>query len=296
MFIIPHNIPGGGYTHGANPVAVPVKENIYRIYYNIRDKQNRAFITFLEYDIESRKIIYISPAPVIAPGEPGMFDDCGCSIGCIVDMPDHKKYIYYLGWHLSVSVPWTNYIGLAVYDELDGTCKKYSPAPVLERNPVDYLSVSYPYVLEDHGIYHMWYGSTLKWGKRKEDMKFVIKYAKSDDGIIWERGNHICIEGKDESENAISRPCVIKDDSLYKMWYSYSSQGGERYRIGYAESDDGLFWERKDEQAGIAVSETGFDSQMICYPNVFEYNKKRYMLYNGNGYGKSGFGLAVYEG
>jgi predicted GH43/DUF377 family glycosyl hydrolase len=74
------------------------------------------------------------------------------------------------------------------------------------------------------------------------------------------------------------------------MWYSYR---GESYRIGYAESEDGIHFNRMDEKVGIDVSETGWDSEMICYPHVFEHNGEKYMLYNGNGYGKTGIGLAV---
>jgi len=34
---------------------------------------------------------------------------------------------------------------------------------------------------------------------------------------------------------------------------------------------------------------------MICYPYVFKHKGRFYMLYCGNGYGKTGFGLAVLE-
>ena len=80
------------------------------------------------------------------------------------------------------------------------------------------------------------------------------------------------------------------------MWYCYRGQKEiKTYRIGYAESKGGLVWERKDELAGIDVSASGWDSECICYPYVFDYNNERYMFYNGNGYGKSGFGLAILE-
>ncbi len=34
---------------------------------------------------------------------------------------------------------------------------------------------------------------------------------------------------------------------------------------------------------------------MIEFPRVFDHGGRRFMLYNGNGYGKTGFGLAVLE-
>jgi len=112
------------------------------------------------------------------------------------------------------------------------------------------------------------------------------------DGINWQREGLVAIDFANAQEYAISRPSVIHDSDRWRMWYSYR---GQLYRIGYAESDDGKRWERLDNQAGIDTSLTGWDSEMIEYPFVFDHNDQRYMLYNGNGYGKTGFGLAVLE-
>ena len=76
------------------------------------------------------------------------------------------------------------------------------------------------------------------------------------------------------------------------MWYCYR---GDAYRIGYAESADGVEWVRRDDLAGITASEHGWDSQMVAYPCVFDCDGARYMLYNGDGYGRTGIGLAVEE-
>ena len=139
----------------------------------------------------------------------------------------------------------------------------------------------------------MWYGSSLFWGNKVEETKHIIKYATSTDGINWDRHDVTCIEPKYEGEFAIVKPFVIKEDNIYKMWYSYRVY--DNYKMGYAESYDGLDWERKDEQVGLEVSPTGWDSEMVCYPFIFEHKGKRYMLYNGNSYGKTGFGLAILE-
>ncbi|MNL67240.1 hypothetical protein D3C87_1918050 [compost metagenome] len=76
------------------------------------------------------------------------------------------------------------------------------------------------------------------------------------------------------------------------MWYSVR---GGKYRIGYAESDDGCEWIRRDELAGITVSDSGWDSDSVEYAHVFDYGGARYMLYNGNDFGATGFGLAILE-
>jgi hypothetical protein len=83
------------------------------------------------------------------------------------------------------------------------------------------------------------------------------------------------------------------------MWYSYRQKRGYRsdksssYRLGYAESRDGIKWNRKDDQVGINVSPSGWDSEMIEYPFYYAQNDKEYLFYNGNGFGKTGFGYAV---
>jgi len=260
------------------------------VYFSCRDKHNRSHIGYVDVDIRPPlKVLAIADKPLLAPGEIGTFDDSGVSLSCI-KVINGRKLLYYLGWNLGVTVPWRNAIGLAIYNEATQKFVRYSKAPIMDRHHVDPYSISYPFVLEDDGVYRMWYGSNLSWGPRQEDMAHLIKYAESDDGVHWRREGRIALHFKDPSEYAMSRPFVIKENGLYKMWYSYR---GKVYRIGYAESLDGLIWERKDEQVGIDVSESGWDSETIEYPFPFDHQGERYMLYNGNGYGKTGFGLAV---
>lgn len=277
-----------GYKYGANPVATQLEKGIYRIYFNIRDNENRSYITYLDLDIINYKILSISSEPVIYPGDRGYFDDSGCSLGSVVRISDEIEYIYYVGWNLGITVPWRNSIGVVIHDLKKDTYRKLSNAPVLDRNPVDPLSLSYPYVMLKENCFHMWYGSNVTWGKGS-DMCHVIKYATSSDGILWNRSGEICIEGANAKEYAFARPSVLAENNIFKMWYTFR---GKKYRIGYAESADGKSWIRKDSEAGIAVSESGFDSEEICYPMVFKDGEKMYMLYCGNGYGQTGFGIA----
>ena len=145
--------------------------------------------------------------------------------------------------------------------------------------------------MDDRGTFKMWYSRYERWGSGETDHRhyYNIKYAESEDGLNWIRGNRTCIDFRDASEYAIARPCVRKFDDKYLMWYSYR---GTNYRIGFAISDNGTDWIRRDTLAGIEASPEGWDSQMICYSYVFQVRDDLYMLYNGNGYGDSGLGLA----
>lgn len=279
-------------SYAANTIAELLYNDVFRVYFSCRDDNNKASIGFIDVDINPPfKIINIAKEPILSPGEIGLFDDSGVSLSCMITVND-KKFLYYLGWNLGVTVPWRNSIGLAIYNEETQKYERYSKAPLLDRNHVDPYSISYPFVLKDNDRYRMWYGSNLSWGIEQKDMAHLIKYAESQDGIHWNREGIIALPFKDDTEYAMSRPFVIKENGLYKMWYSYR---GKAYRIGYAESEDAINWTRKDELAGIDVSEVGWDSETVCYPFIFDHKGNRYMLHNGNHYGKTGFGIAILD-
>ncbi len=252
----------------------------------------RSLIGIVKLDMRQLKIIEVASTPVMKLGIRGTFDEDGTSYPYIVKFED-KYLMYYTGWVRSVSVPWMNGLGLAISNN-GVSFKRYSRAPIIHRDDKDYIGIGSSCVLRDEEGFKMWYTRFDRWGKNPTDHKhhYNIKYAESNDGINWVKYNSICIGFKDKSEYAIAKPCVMKLYGKYLMWYSYR---GNFYKIGFAISDDGVSWTRKDHLAGISVSEHGWDSEMICYPFVFPYEKFLYMLYNGNGYGASGLGLARIE-
>ncbi len=276
-------------SHASNTVAERTPDGFFRISFSTRDEQNRSHIGCLDAALGAPpRVLRVADSPVLAPGDVGLFDDSGVSLSSILNIGG-ISHLFYLGWNLGVTVPWRNSIGLALWNPETQRYQRFSQAPLLDRCDVDPYSISYPFVLEDNDRYRMWYGSNLSWGKEQRDMAHVIKYAESRDGRTWIREGRIALGFKNEHEYAMSRPCVIHENGLYRMWYSYR---GDRYRIGYAESRDGLAWDRKDELAGLDTSDSGWDSEMVCYPFLFDHDGERYMLYNGNSYGRTGFGLA----
>lgn len=289
--------PGGEFpwmrSHASNPVAEVLDARTVRVYFSCRDGARRSSVGFAEFDPrEPRKFRRLSESPVLAPGPPGTFDDSGVSVGCLVAAPD-ATYLYYVGWNLGVTVPFRNTIGLARRERGADCFERVSPAPVLGRTAVDPYSLSYPWVLLEDGKWRMWYGSNPSWGDDGRTMSHVIKYAESSDGVKWAPTGRVMIDGRAGGEASVSRPCVVRDAGGYRMWYS---RRGDAYRIGYAESADGLTWTRRDDMAGIDVSDEGWDAGMVEYASVFDHGDRRYMLYNGDGYGQTGFGLAVAEG
>jgi hypothetical protein len=294
QIFVPHEDQSWFVSHAALPVVQSLRAELHRIYFSGRDEEGRAQIGYFEYDFAAPgKLMPLSDSPVIRVGALGAFDDRGATSSCIVEHED-RQYQYYTGWNVGLTVPFYLNIGLAISDDRGKTFRKASSSPVLGRTAVDpYLTAS-PSVLIENGLWRMWYVSGVRWVIENGQPKhhYHIKYAESDDGVEWRPTGRICIDFKSAEEYAIARPCVLREGNRYRMWYCYR---GSKYRIGYAESGDGLVWERKDEQAGIEPSDSGWDSEEMAYPFVFRTGERLRMCYNGNGYGKTGIGLAVLE-
>jgi len=288
--------PEGQYdwviTHAMLPVADRIGDDLYRIYFSGRDKLNRSLIGYVEVNINNPKhILKLSEKPVLGLGQLGCFDDNGVSPTWVVEY-EGKKYLYYLGWNMGSTVRASEVTGLAVSGDGGETFERISQAPILDRTDREpYTILVASCVLIEDGLWRMWYDSADVWLNRYLP-RYNIKYAQSRDGINWVRKGIVSVDYKSLEESRVSRACVLKEDGIYKMWYCYA-MGSGGYRMGYAESKDGIRFIRKDEQVGIDVLKSGWDSEMICYPFVFNHKGKKFMLYCGNGYGKTGFGYAV---
>jgi hypothetical protein len=274
------------------PVADHMEGNIFRIYFSGRDDLNRSQIGFVDVNIGNGIISVLDYAkePVLTTGELGTFDDNGVTPSWVVSN-DGKKYLYYIGWNAGSTTRMSLIAGLALSEDGGTTYTRNSRGPLLERTDREPFSIlTGPCVLNENGQWKMWYVSGEGWINR-DLPKYNIKYAESVDGIRWERAGHIAIE-LNENETALARPCVLKENDLYKMWFSYKDPE-IGYRIGYAESIDGRNWTRFDSESGMDPSESGWDAEMIEYSFVFVHENVTYMLYNGNKYGIDGAGYAV---
>ena len=275
------------------PVAVQLSTHVFRIYFTARDEQLRGRVASLEIDMRKPLDYFnLTLNPLLDLGRTGTFDDSGVVTSSIANI-NGIRHLYYMGMSLGKTVPFYVWPGLAK-ENPDGTFTRVLECPVFGRSASEPLCNASNFVLSDNGHYRMWYLSIRYWKDAKH--YYHIRHAESSDGINWIPSDIACIDFAAPTEYAIARPCVIHDPDGYKMWFcSRSLYGVDSYRIRYAESADGLHWTRKDREVGIDVSPEGWDSEMICYPDLFDYMGKRYMLYNGNGYGRTGFGLAVLE-
>jgi hypothetical protein len=278
-------------THAALPVGIDLPDRL-RVFLSSRDGSGRSHIGWIDLAADDTLTpIGRSDTAVLSPGDLGTFDDAGVTTSCVVRRGE-ELHLFYTGWSLGVSVPFYLNVGLAISDDDGRSFRRVSRAPMLDRDDVDpYLTAS-PWVIVDDGLWRMWYVSGTGWTTADGAPRhhYHIKYAESADGRAWRREGVVAIDYASPAEHAFGRPCVLKEAGGYRMWYSHR---GDRYRIGYAESPDGLVWTRRDAAAGITTSAEGWDSEMITYPCVARRDGRYELLYNGNGYGRTGIGLAT---
>lgn len=290
------NIPG--YTHGSHPCAIHYKDNIFILAFTCRDSQRRSHI-FLSYATISDGELVMTGTPKLAltPGEPGYFDCDGVISVCFVKN-NNQHYLYYVGWQNLPEGLWICDTGRSVLTPQNLTLEKEFLGPVLGRDKNNPLFAAATAFHITDNVWHTWYNSGVKWEKREHGWHhhYGIHHAQSQNGIDWVCDPGLCIPFADEYEYAFGRPSVYYKDGIYYMWFAHrATKDIATYRIGFASSADGLKWDRNDKLSGIDVSSEGWDSEMICYPYIFEHQQQLYMLYNGNDYGKTGFGVALLE-
>lgn len=294
----PRQHPEWAGSHAQVPTVLVYDDRI-RIFYADRNAAGKSFTTYLDVDRrDPTRVIGCFKESLIGFGAPGTFDDEGMMPAQAV-RAGGRLLLYYSGWNQGVTVPYRNATGVLVSDDDGETFRRLFEGPVMDRTPQEpYLAVT-PTILIEEGRWRAWYISGLRWIEvaGKYEPVYAVKYAESSDGISWTRPNRLCIPQR-HPEEAFSHPTVIRHGGRYRMWYCYRNSrdfrdGGGAYRIGYAESADGLDWDRQDERGGLDVAGDGWESTMVCYPYVYVSDGRIQMFYNGNGFGRTGFGHAV---
>lgn len=280
------------------PTPFLLNDDVIRIYFGTTDSDNFGRPCYIDVNAHNPGEIISKPKDFLMDlGAIGTFDDSGVIPSSVVNI-NNQIFVYYVGFQRAARVPYMLYSGLMLSDE-SHNFSRYSKAPIIDRNSNNIYSNAAPFVIYDESekLYKMWFWLGKEWVsvKNKLYINAEIHYTTSYDGINWDKNSTICIKPNSENkEFSLGRPWVIKKGNGYKMYYSVRYVD-KLYRLGFAESKDGINWIRKDEQIGIDVSKEGWDSEMICYPAELNVKEQTYLFYNGNNNGETGFGYAILE-
>lgn len=287
--------------YGILPTPYYIQEkNILRIFFGTSAEDNVCKITYLDVNADNpSEVVYLHKEPLLTEGDMGLFDDNGVNPSQLVYF-NHQPHLFYIGYQRLQSN--AAYMLFASYAILNDDLNKVifrKKTPVLDRTDDEPFIRSALTIIQEDDLYHLWYVSAHQWEhmnntifKNKWLPNYNIKYARTRDFKYFDVYSDSVIYPLNEEEFGFGRPWCIKENNLFKMWYSLRRKNIS-YRIGYAESVDGIHWIRKDDEVGIDVSsDSNWDNEMICYPAVIKVKNKTYLFYNGNNNGATGFGYA----
>jgi hypothetical protein len=300
-----HVLPDNSKEFAQSPQTL-VFDDFVRIYFSTRAADSNGMflsnIAYTDFSKDLRRIIGVSRKAVIPLGELGTFDEHG--IFPINPYKDGDRILAYTcGWSRRVSVSVETSIGVVYSDDNGDTFKRFGTGPILSSSVSEPVLVGDGFVRKYGDTYHMWYIFGKTWIKATDNEPparvYKIAYATSNDGINWDKqeGKQIISDVIDANE-CQALPTVVELDGVYHMVFCFRHSSDFRtnpkrgYKLGYASSTDLKNWERDDAKLNFNLPDEGWDSEMMCYPHLFKVDNSIYMLYNGNNFGRFGFGAA----
>jgi hypothetical protein len=292
----------------AQAPATLVFDDVVRVYFSCRppadaNGQYVSYSAWVDLDrTDLRRVVRVAEQPIMALGGLGMFDEFGTYPVSVV-RDGREIRAYYGGWTRCESVPFDVAIGCARSVDDGVTFERLGEGPILGASLDEPFVLSGPKIRRFGDRWYLWYIAGRKWkiDAGRPEPVYRIRMATSTDGFVWTRSGRDLIDTRLEADEAQASPDVVYANGRYHMFFCYRYSTDYRgkargYRIGYASSIDLVEWQRDDAKAGIAVSDEGWDAEMVSYPHVFELDGATYMAYLGDQVGRHGFGLAILDG
>jgi predicted GH43/DUF377 family glycosyl hydrolase len=271
-------------------------EGFVRVFAGMRDDEGVSRVGFVDVSAEDpSRVLRVSERPALDVGRPGAFDENGV-VPCAVVEHGGDLRLFYAGYQLGRKVKFYVFGGMAVSRDGGETFERHSLVPVCDRTDSELFFRVIHTMMLDGGRWRAWYGGGDSFdtdGEGRQYPRYNIRHAFSPDGVRLSADYDVCVDMRG-GEYRVGRPYVVKHGGLYRMFYGAGTKD-EGYRLAYAESPDGISWTRRDEEVGIEVSPSGWDSRMQAYPAVVECGGRTFMFYNGNDYGREGFGYAALD-
>ena len=283
-------------THAMGPTPFRLNDEVIRVFLTTLDEKGRGRPIYLDVSAaDPTRVLGVSSHPLMDIGEPGTFDDNGLMAISFIQTAPNLLMMYYAGFELCTHIRYRIFSGLAISTDGGETFQRQSRAPILDRSDQELFFRGGPFALYDEGIFKLWYVAGSEWTSLngKPMPIYDLRYQESEDGIHWADTGRLSMAITGEDEHGFGRPWIVKRGTRdYQLFYSIRRRSFGAYRLGYAESVDGIHWVRKDQEMGLDVTPGAFDSDAIMYSALISVGEKTYCFYNGNNFGAEGFGVA----
>jgi hypothetical protein len=280
-------------SHAYLPTAMVLSAATVRVFVAFLDASRMGRIGFVDVDAANpTRVRGVSARPCLDLGRPGTFDEHGVSPLCCI-REGATLLLYYAGWQRSESVRYVLFTGLAKSSDDGVTFERISEAPVVDRCDGELLVRSGGFVFrhEDRWIMTYMGGSEQFDAAGKATPTYDMQTLSSSSPAVWKGPGTLALAPRRPDEFGFGRPWVIAEDGRFRMWLSVRSQSRE-YHLTYAESRDGLRWDRHDDVLRFVGADEDWDSRTRAIASVVDTAAGRLMFYNGNDYGATGFGVA----
>ncbi len=292
----PHGEMPWAQSHAFVPTPLLIDKETIRVFMAFWDKEQVGRIGYVDvFANNPTKIKKISRQPVLNIGEPGMFDENGVTPTTAL-WDGSNILLFYSGWQLGMKTRHYIFAGVAISKDKGESFTRLSCVPILDRTNEEAFARSGVYAVKQEHLWKFWYNAGDNWANVDGKLRAScdIRYLESPDFFHWQSQGAVCFKPNMNIEFSLSMPDVWQTDGLQHMIYSVRS-ADKGYRLGYAESENGIDWLRKDDQIGIDVSQSGWDSEMICFGKTLATAYGTYLFYSGNNLGEAGFGVAILE-
>ena len=230
------------------PTPILLNEETIRVYAGFRDELGLSRIGFVDVDSSFPNIVKrVSDHPALNIGVNGMFDDNGVILGDVIRVNDDIR-MYYVGFQLVSKVKFLAFSGLAISKDGGDTFERYSNVPILDRTNDSLFIRAIHSVVKIEDQFHIWYASGNGWELINgiPYPQYRIRHAISNDGLKISTEGEVCID-VENLEYRIGRPRVFQLNNKFFMHYTRGTTDGQ-YLAGFAESLDGIHWNRIDSK------------------------------------------------
>lgn len=288
--------PGTGNlrSHAMLPTPFIMSDRI-RVFFAACDELSRGRIYYIDVDrSDPRRVIAASDTPVLDIGATGSFDEHGVNPSQIL-IRDGRLFLYYIGWQrISDSVPYTLFAGLCVSDDRGQTFRRHGTGQILHPTPTERYFRTAPFVFKGEDGWEMLYvgGGTFFDGENGKRLPiYSLCRTRSLDGYIWEEIAAPPILSPDRSHGEIGfgRPVLWREEGRASLIISVRTEQGYELR-SISNGPDGL------RRTPVLDGDTeDWEVLMTCFGSACVVDGWEYLFYNGNQFGRSGFGVARRE-
>ena len=282
-------------SHSMAPAPIIINNSTIRIFMGGWDSNQVSRIYFIDVDSDNpRNVKKIAQLPILEVGEDGCFDDNGVFPAHVYRHGEYI-YLYYTGFQKLKKIAFSNFGGLAISRDNGDTFERVSKAPVMDRQDEGLYTRAGTSILVKNRVFHTCYsvGNSWMFVKGKERPVYSVNYIVSKDGKSFGNLGKEIISIDPNVEHGLGRPQICEFKDFILVFYTRRFIN-HKYGMGVALSSDFKNWERIDHWLDpISHGPHGdFDSDMVYFPAFIDTGKNQFLFYNGNGYGKDGFGFA----